>query len=536
MKFFPNKEGSVYALLVAFCLAYGYGFHNGYEHPLTNLRLFAAFLVMAAIFAPIFGLAMKQLKKHRDDNAVALQDQQEKKWLKIIKPRNMLTALILLIGWLPYWLAAYPGFFTYDATNAFIQHFYGIEYSTHHPLIHSILIGDVFKLMLRFMPDNYNAGIVALSWLTMLMGAAVFTYMCDHIYRISNRAVYVISVVYLAFFPTIGLFASCSTKDTFTAFWMILFAVKMLKTIDMGIMKNKRADHVLLICFICVMLLYRKNILIAYVLFLPLFFLIVKKHRIRWGIIFAAGLCGYLVGNSALELRYHPAHGAVGEMLCVPLQQMARVYVSEGDEMFTQEELELFNRIHPYSLREYNELNADDIKHDMDDTLLREHMTDFFKMWIRIGAHHPVEYTEAFLVNTYQAWYPFCNITGYARRSESKYTYFKCDVEDPGQLDSKLPTFYDFLKKLSEETSLYEIPVVGILFTIGFYVMVLLFVLLYGIYVKSRQMRIFASFMLAVTFTAMCGPLVLPRYYIYLYYTFPMMLGFIFQKKVSGHE
>lgn len=66
--------------------------------------------------------------------------------------------------------------------------------------------------------------------------------------------------------------------------------------------------------------------------------------------------------------------------------------------------------------------------------------------------------------------------------------------------------------------------------------MVLLFVLLYGIYVKSRQMRIFASFMLAVTFTAMCGPLVLPRYYIYLYYTFPMMLGFIFQKKVSGHE
>lgn len=523
-----KKESCVWGMCTAFFLIYGYAFHHQYEDPLLNPVFFGLFIILTILLSGIAWWAMNALRRRYQYLGRTMTISKR-------KTRNMITAAILCVGWTPYWLAGYPGFFTYDATNAFIQHFYGISYSTHHPLLHSILIADVFKVMLRFFPENYNAGIVALSWLTMLMGAIVFTYMLDYIYSISDCVVHGVGVAYLAFFPTIGLFSSCSTKDTYSAFWMILFITKLLKlnrkTDGNGTSQEVQAlqirNCIVLVFFIGMMLLYRKNIIIAYVIFVPIFLLIMKNNRVRWVLIFAAGLCLYMIGNGFLEYRYHPVHGAVSEMLCVPFQQMGRVYVEEGDAMFTSEEKAFFDSFYSYSLAAYHELNADYVKHDIDDEKLRDNLWAFLKMWFRIGIHHPVEYIEAFLVNTYQAWYPFCNITGYAPDSDSAYTYFKCSVERPGVLDSKIPRFYDLLWSLSRETSLYEIPVVGIFFPIGIYLIMNLFVFCYGVFVKNKYMVIFTVFMLSVAFTALCGPLVLPRYYIYLYYTFPLIIGFL---------
>lgn len=535
---FPKKIPFLFDIISAFCLVYGYGFHNSYKHPLLSIPLGIVFLLLTIILTVLFDCIMKipghptskNLSDEKKRDRALIQCESFRHKLR----RNITAGIIMVIGWIPYWLAAYPGFFTYDATNAFIQHFYGIEYSTHHPLFHSIVIADVFKLMLRLIPDNYNAGVVALSFLTMLMGVMTFLYMLDYVYNISSKAVYITGVIYLSFFPTIGLFSSCSTKDTFTAFFLILFIVKLLKMISAR--QPGKIDYIILIFFITMMLLYRKNILIAYLMFVFIFCIIIKQDKIRWITIFCAGLFGYMLCNSFFENKYHPAHGEIGEMLCVPLQQMARVYINEGDAMFTEAEEELFNLIHPYSLTEYHELNADYVKHDMNDEKLRENLSSFLLMWIRIGLHHPIQYAEAFLVNTYQAWYPFCDITGYADKQDHPYEYFKCDVEAPGELKSKFPQFYEFLYKLCTETSLYKIPVIGILFSIGFYMFILMFTFFYGIYKKSNTSTYFSVFLLTITFTSMCGPLVLPRYYIYLFYTFPMMIAFIVRRESPANR
>ncbi|MBR1853301.1 MAG: hypothetical protein IJ794_09205 [Lachnospiraceae bacterium] len=525
-----SVEGFLCALCISFLGVYGWGFHLGHKSPLTEPRLFFGCLLMTIILTVVFSFMMKfqVLRAQSKANASSVVEKHRLRHARLF--RNVIAFGIMIIGWIPYWLAAYPGFFTYDATNVFIQHFYGQYYSTHHPLIHSILIGDVVKLVVKFSPDNYNLGISALSWLEMLMGAATFTYMLDFTYEISNGLVWGIGVFYLAFFPTIGMFASCSTKDTFSAFWMIICIVSMIKLCkweeSIG-KKMKIFPYALLVIAIVLMLLYRKNILIAYLIFVPIFLWIHKKNLGKWGIVLLLGLIGYFVCNTCLEMRFQPEKGGLCEALCVPLQQLGKTYETEGDEMFTDEERELFYRIHPDSLSGYHDLNADFIKGNMNEEELRGHLGEFLIMWLRIGVHHPVKYVEAFLKNTYQAWYPFCNITGYMERADTTYTYFKCDVESPGELDSKLPQFYDFLWQLSRETSLYEIPVVGIFFTIALYFLLLIYVFFWGLYIRSKDILSFAIFMLAMTFTAMCGPLVLPRYYIYLFYTFPLMLGYI---------
>lgn len=523
--------GYLCAIVIAFCLVYGYGFHNELSDPLTNTWLFVLFVTAAAGLGILFSVLMEMQRTGQQREARGRQREPETAHQRVV--RNLITPLVLIAGWVPYWLAAYPGFFTYDASNVFVQHFYGLQYSTHHPLLHTVLIGDVVKIVVKLFPENYNLGIAVLSWLEMLTGAAVFTYMLDFVRQISNRVVYAAGMLYLALFPVIGLFASCSTKDTFSAFWVILCAVKIVKLRreEMAGHKIRIRSYAALVIGLILMLLYRKNILIAYFLFAPFLVWLVKGHRRKWTLLLAGALAGYFLCNTCLELRFQPERGGLEEALCVPLQQLGKTYESEGEAMFTAEEREIFYRIHPDSLSVYHDLNADFVKGNMNEEELRNNFGTFIKMWLRIGLHHPVRYAEAFLKNTYQAWYPFCNITGYMERADTTYTYFKCDVEAPGELDSKLPGFYDFLWRLSRETSLYEIPVAGILFSSAFYLMVLVYILFYGIYARDRNGMIFALFILAVTFTAMCGPLVLPRYYIYLYYAFPMMLGLLFRKK-----
>lgn len=51
--------------------------------------------------------------------------------------------LILMVGWLPVLLAYYPGIFAYDASNQVTQVLTG-SYSTHHPLLHTLLLGGGF--------------------------------------------------------------------------------------------------------------------------------------------------------------------------------------------------------------------------------------------------------------------------------------------------------------------------------------------------------------------------------------------------------
>ena len=514
------------SVFMSFTLAYGYAFHIHRQSPLTSIKTVLSFIVLTIVFMLISVFLFEFL--HSAGSKI-----KEKK-INYTKKTAILTFVVafvvMIIAWIPYWLASYPGFFTYDAGNAFIQHFYGLEYSTHHPLLHTILIGDAFKLAVRISPENYNLGIVFLSWIEIITGSFIFSLMLSYIYYISGKIVYCVSLLYFAFFPTIALFSTCSTKDSFNSFFIVaLITFIMFKTRK----EIRIPDIVLTTILVALILLYRKNNLIALSVFAPVFLISWKKERLKWLIAFVAGFLLFFAVSKGLEIRYNPIKGEMCEMLSVPLQQMGRVYINEGEKMFTEEEQIYFNSIHPYSLDNYHEQDADFVKAMMNDEVLRKTLPRFIKMWIRIGVNHPKEYIEAFIINTYQAWYPFCDITSYMELADSTYTYFKCDVETPGTLDSKLPGFYDFLWKLSRETSLYRIPVIGVMFTIAFYMYAMVLVFAIGIFRKDMRKVLLSVYLMTFVITALFGPLVLPRYYLYLYYSFPLMLGTIFEKKIE---
>lgn len=54
-------------------------------------------------------------------------------------------ALGLFLAWLPVFLAVYPGFFAYDATDELNEVLTG-EYVTRHPLLHVLALGNIVSL------------------------------------------------------------------------------------------------------------------------------------------------------------------------------------------------------------------------------------------------------------------------------------------------------------------------------------------------------------------------------------------------------
>jgi len=169
---------------------------------------------------------------------------------------------------------------------------------------------------------------------------------------------------------------------------------------------------------------------------------------------------------------------------------------------------------------------------------LDKHRTEAIKMWIDVGLRYPQDYLNAFLVSTYQAWYPFTDITGYNSTGmngyDTKTCYFACAVEGPAKLESILPGMYDFMWNISRAVSLYQIPVIGLLFTIGFMMWVFVYTFGYSIFTGNRGGLSILLFELLILLTNFLGPMTLVRYYLILFYMFPVCLGLLFYKRSSS--
>jgi len=128
-------------------------------------------------------------------------------------------------------------------------------------------------------------------------------------------------------------------------------------------------------------------------------------------------------------------------------------------------------------------------------------------------------------------WFPDSVIDGYAvrgmiRNYTKDYFYFGKQVEEIGSRCNWLPSVFSFYEKLGLYISFEKIPLISMLFSVGFQVWILLHCILYAAYRKARPL--FGPLFILSVYTLCCAfvPLVLVRYFGALYFVFPMILVF----------
>ncbi len=525
-----NKSKSLWicSILIGVMFSFSYCMGNIIEHRQSigndGKTLLLNFLAVLAVALPVGSLSGSILnllfcKEKRTCNAVDNEKCTDDTG-KVSRRYFFIVWGCIFLLWIPYLLAYYPAAMSYDIIPQLEQVIYH-DYTTHHPLIHTLLVGVLYKLGGHHRGNTI--GMMMYSLVQMLTMSGIFAYTIYHFKKNGQARLFLIaSFVFYAWFPVNALMSVTTTKD-------VLFSgLVLLATIFYeNMLKNRKRiyDYALIICSV-LMLMFRNNALYAWLaLFLPVLIVFYKKWK--KALIYLTVVAFVAVGaNYGLKIITSAQSGSNIEMMSVPLQQMARVYMLYKDDMSKEELNYMYTYIPEQTAERYNAHLADYIKQSCNKDVILADMSGFIKCWGYFGFKYPVAYIDAFLYNSEGYWN--INDTSHAQIYGSGanvgYGYMSTgtwSLEDPSYrvyIRTYLPRMREFIGKLINDNDYQIIPIFSIMFAPAIYVGILLFYTIYCGYCRKYKLLIPALFLCLYVMTLFLGPAALMRY------SYPIML------------
>lgn len=459
------------------------------------------------------------------------------------------SSLVIFICWIPVFLAYYPSVFAYDAEGQLYQ-VIAHDYSTHHPLLHTLFLGAFFKLGAK-LPGSYSAGMAVHSVVQMMLMATVFGYVIAYLYR-KGVSVYVRSVLLLfyALFPANSVLALSTTKDVLFSALVLLYTFALH---GMVTGQKHRRDHdgaetdydgvkteadndsaetggggtknwLLYILWTVLMLLFRNNAM--YALFFTVPCVWIGLYRMQSGkpgmwkkylVCTFAALVLFGVGSVSLKQLTGAGNGSPREMLSVPLQQMARTRVKAEETLPPAMRLEVEKYLpSEWVFAAYNPYLADPVKNR---AVIHDDPAGLIKTWIKLGVGHPQIYIDAFLDNSIGYWFieDRTHAQIYGIGTESGFGYLSTDNRTmPAGCEiiehSYLPGLRACMERIVSDNAYQSLPVIRMIFAPAFYWWMLCMYIAVVIYRKKYEMLLPVAFLVIYYMTLLLSPTVLIRY------------------------
>lgn len=435
--------------------------------------------------------------------------------------------VVILLCWLPVFLAYYPSVFAYDAEGQLYQVIAG-DYSTHHPLLHTLFLGAFFRLGEAL--GSYSAGMAVHSVVQMFLMACAFAFVLSYLYKKEiPRWQRFLLLAFYALFPTNSVLALSTTKDVLFSALVLLYTIVLYEMICDKKMRINAKEVGAYMVLSVLLLLFRNNAVYAFLVSIPMVYAGCRKwcgteeNRQKTGgvrgylLLSVAALIFFAVCSMGLRTAVHAHSGSPREMLSVPLQQMARTRVKEEQQI----EPELRQELDKYIPAEwvfaaYDPHLADPVKNR---AVIHDNPAGLIKTWIRLGIKYPAIYVDAFLDNCVGYWYleDISHAQIYGIGTESGFGYLSTDTRImPAGCEivpySYLPGLRRLMEKIVSDNAYQRIPVLRIVFAPAFYWWMLCMYMAVALYHKKYIMILPAAFLVAYYLTLLLSPTVLIRY------------------------
>ena len=342
------------------------------------------------------------------------------------------------------------------------------------------------------------------------------------------KALWIGTLVFFALSPQHMIMASTGTKDVLFSGVMLVLTVEVIRFLTEPGRERSKAAWIVLILLTAAACMLRNNMAYGLTLLIPMCaFAWRRRLGMRVLTVLLAGMLTGTVGAAALQAATGAEDGSIREMLCVPCQQLARVH-------------HLYGLDHPvgYEVREVMPY-ADDYMPERADAVKRAAIVDtperlwrFLKLWLRESVHYPIEYIDAFLLNTKGYW--AIQDTSFA------FTY---DREDSGLRGSMVvwhnpaarieqydwwPQLRELCNQLFARNEYMKFPVLWQLVHPAFYTWLLGFVIACAFFRRNKAVLFVCSVLATYLLTLLLGPCALIRYSYYLMLTLPVLLAALF--------
>lgn len=432
---------------------------------------------------------------------------------------------LILLCWLPVFLAYYPSVFSYDAESQMYQVISG-NYSTHHPLLHTLFMGLFLKIGGAI--GSYTAGMAMHSVVQMMLMAAAFASALRYLYHKRTAAIgRIILAVFFALLPTNSVLSISTTKDVLFAAFVLLYTLEIWKCI------NGEGKWYKTVILAVLMLLFRNNAVYALLAQLPITFFILLKKKSgickKYLAVTMLGIVLFVILAAALKTTLKAENGSPREMLSVPLQQMARTRMLHDAELsrMDREEQEKYLSGEWIAIA-YNPHLADPIKSKAN---IRENPKGFVKAWMKLGLAYPQEYVDAFLDNSVGYWFleDESHSCIYGIGTASGFGYLSTDTRGmpvgyeiiPNSL---LPGVRAKMEHIVSDNAYRKLPVLSVVFAPAFYWWMLVLYMSKELYEKKYEKLIPVGFLIMYYMTLLLSPTVLIRYMYPFVVTVPVLV------------
>lgn len=429
---------------------------------------------------------------------------------------TLFSAAVLVVCWLPYLLAFYPGLFTYDISYQYLMYTTG-NFSTHHPLLHTLMVGlfcDVGRVLFGFPVKGFLLyTLVQMALLALAMGSAI-----SFLYRRGTPLWFCILLLVLdAVLPFNTLLAISSTKDTLFAASVLYLMVVLLELLAQPALLRKPGWMLRFVLVEIAVGLMRNNGFICLLAVLAVSAVGLIHYRRQALRMIALCLCGialYMAGGAALKAAVHATDGPFAETLSVPIQQLSRAYTVTDDEAKAEILQWLPDAAH------YAPSISDMVKNTA--TVTREQLAPFLRLWLEVGLRHPIVYLDAFGLTT----------KGFFQLDETppmggQYleTAFHDNVLDMMLPNSQWPWLRDLMAKLYSYRGYLDVPLLAGVLSHAFWCWGMLLTFLGGVCLRRRDVVAVGAVPVALYLSVLLGPCVMLRYIYPIMLAGPLLLG-----------
>lgn len=423
----------------------------------------------------------------------------------------LFSFLFIFICYLPYIICFYPVILNYDGGYQIremlgLHTFYldsvilldeSVTLTNFNPLIHTFLLGGLFKF--GYTLGNQNFGLFLYTIIQLSIVISVFAYTIVYLKKAKVHDNFVIGALLIyALIPVFPFYAMTAVKDVIFSSLIVLYVIKLY-----NLLKNEQTikDYIILGLIILLVTLFRNNGIYTIVLSFPALFFILSKSRKPLIIVFFVNVLFYIAYNNVLLPYFKIPNTSIRETLSIPFQQTARYVKYHGDDV-TEEERKIIDHILEYDTlaENYQPDLSDPVKNKYNKYTTREELKQYFKVWFKMFFRHPSAYFDATISNVYGYFYP---------NTSRWYIYYRMnpnmvkDGFDYHYIDS-LEFGRNILIGIGE--AFPYVPIVGLIVNIGVIVWIYLLILVILIVNKNSKYITVILPALSIILACVAGP------------------------------
>ena len=314
----------------------------------------------------------------------------------------LIIFVLILVCWLPVFLAYYPGICSYDFSIQMGQVESGV-YSDHHPFMHTLCIQFFWNLG----KNIFSSGTIGIAFYTVfqmliLIGSFIYSLYILNKCMVHRYWIYFLAAFY-AFFPPNVFMGISATKDTIFAAFVLIMMSSLLYVIRSFSLKISCKSEWIVFFIGCIgTIFFRNNGRYAVLAMLAILLLLALLHRAFTRKYFNLLLCSFLalvIAITSLNLTQSAIQCTQGdrrEMLSIPIQQWARIINRHEAELDAETVTFIKKCIDETGLYEYDPYISDPVKRHTHTNVILQNAGTFIQTYIKLFLAYPDEYINAF--------------------------------------------------------------------------------------------------------------------------------------------